>query len=284
VTRASPPALVDTHAHLDDPALGDAPGRLEARWNAAHAVGVVAALAVGVAPSSWARTVAIARALPGVGTALGIHPQVVPELDDATVDAALAALPDRLRDAGAAAVGECGYDGGYPDRERQLRVLRAHLAIARAMQLPVSLHVFGPGAHGTVLGLLRETGALPAGGAVHGYSGSAELVREYVRFGLCISFAGSVTRSNARRPLVAARAVPLDHLLVETDAPFQPAGADARDRRLGEPADLPQIVAAIAQARAEPLATLAAATTRNALRTFPQLSPRARVGSDARDS
>jgi TatD DNase family protein len=270
VTEASPPTLVDTHAHLDDAALHD---DLEARWAAARAVGVVAALAVGVAPASWARTIAVARALPGVRAALGIHPQVVPELDDATLHAALAALPERLLEAGAAAVGECGYDGAYPDRDRQLVALRAQLEIARALRLPVSLHVFGPGAHGTMLSVLRETGVLPAGGAVHGYSGSAELVREYVRLGLCISFAGAITRSNARRPLVAARAVPLDRLLVETDAPFQPTGADARDRRCGEPADLPEVVEALARARGEPAAAIAAATTRNALRTFPQLSP-----------
>ncbi len=277
MTERPSTALVDTHIHLDEPALHVG---LEARWAAARAVGVVAALAVGVAPGSWARTVAVAQALPGVGAALGIHPQVVPDLDDATLRAALRSLPDELGAARAAAVGECGYDGAYPQRERQLLVLRAHLEIARTMRLPVSLHVFGPGAHGATLALLRELAPLPAGGAVHGYSGSAELVRDYVRLGLCISFAGAITRSNARRPLLAARAVPREHLLVETDAPFQPTGPDARDRTCGEPADLPAVVAALAQARGESPSEVAAATTRNAMRTFPQLSSSATRRAD----
>jgi TatD DNase family protein len=270
---ASRPALVDTHVHLDDPALAEA---LESRWSAARRAGVVAAITVAVEPSTWARTVAVARALPGVHAAIGIHPQVVASLDDATIADALERLPEALRDADAVAVGECGYDAAYPDRERQLRVLRAQLDVARVLALPISLHVFGPGAHATTLALLREFGPLAAGGAVHSYSGSAELVREYVRTGLSISFAGALTRSNAKRPLVAARAVPREHLLVETDAPWQPTGADARDRSIGEPADLPDVVAALAGARGETADEVADWTRENALRVFRGLA--AQVG------
>jgi TatD DNase family protein len=261
--------VIDTHVHLDEPALADG---LAARWECARAAGVTGALAVGVSPATWSRTVSVARALPGVGVALGIHPQLVAEHDDATLDEALRVLPERLREAGAAAVGEIGFDGDFPDRERQIRVLRAQLDVARQLRLPISLHVFGAGAYATALAVLREGGTLPAGGALHGCSCSAELVRDFLRLGLDISFAGAVTRSNARRPLVAARAVPLERLLVETDAPWQPAGPDARHRRIGEPADLPQIVAALARARGEPFEQVAEATTRNAVRTFPALA------------
>lgn len=258
--------MIDTHAHLDEPALAEG---LAARWEAARAAGVTGALAVGVAPATWARTVAVARALPGVRVALGLHPQLVAEHDDTALSAALRALPDRLREAAAAAVGEIGFDADYPDPARQLHALRAQLDVARQLSLPISLHVFGRGAYATTLRALREAGPLPAGGALHACSASAELVRDFLRLGLDVSFAGAITRSNARRPLLAARAVPLDRLLVETDAPWQPAGPDARDRPLGEPADLPRIVEALARARGEDVATVALATRRNALRTFP---------------
>lgn len=253
--------MIDTHVHLDDGAFEDA----AAVWQAARAVGVTHAIAVGVEPSSWARTIAVA-ALPGVGLALGIHPQVVPALTDEAIDRGLRELPNLLEHA--TAVGECGLDGPSGDLDRQERVLRAHLALARELKLPVSLHVLR--VHGPALKLLKELGPVERG-VVHSYSGSAELVRDYVRLGWSISFAGAITRANARRPLDAVRAVPLEHLLAETDAPFQPTGADARDRKRGDPADLPEVIRALAAARGADFDEIAARTTENARRIFSRL-------------
>jgi len=264
----------DTHVHLEHPALG-AP-RLT--WERARAAGVDRLLAVGVGPATWSETVAAADVI-GVDVALGIHPELVPELDDATLDAALAALPARLVDARAIAVGECGLDGPSGDLDRQIAVLRAHLRIARELSLPVCLHVFR--VQERALAVVREAGPLPAGGVVHSYSGSAELVRNWARLGFSFAFGGALTRSNARRPQLAARAVPDELLLAETDAPFQPAGEDARDRAHGEPADLPLVLAAIAAARGVDPATIVALTDANAQRLFgPRRDPiRGRTGS-----
>lgn len=262
--------MIDTHVHLDAAAFEDAADV----WRAAQRAGVSRAIAVGVEPSSWDRTIAIAHDLPGVELALGIHPEVVPNLTDAAIAAGLADLPKLLEKHAALAIGECGLDGPSGDLERQERVLLAHLALARDLHLPVSLHVFR--VHGPALKLLRAFGPIERG-VVHSYSGSAELVRDYLRLGWSFSFAGAVTRSNARRPLDAVRAVPLEHLLVETDAPFQPAGADARDRTRGEPADLPLVVEALARARGVDVEEIAAATTANAERIF-----RGRTGSGGR--
>jgi TatD DNase family protein len=253
--------VIDTHVHLDDDAFEDA----ERVWQAARAAGVTGAIAVGVHPSSWDKTIEVAR-LPGVGLALGIHPQVIPELTDEQIDDGLARLPALL--SGAVAIGECGLDGPTGQLERQERVLRAHLALARDLKLPVSLHVLR--VHGPTLKLLKSFGPIEHG-VVHSYSGSAELVREYVKLGWSISFAGAITRSNARRPLDAVPAVPLEHLVAETDAPFQPTGADARDRQRGEPADLPDVIRALATARNVDYEEIAARTTENARRIFPRL-------------
>lgn len=254
---------IDTHLHLDDPAFVEGAAAV---WQEARRAGVEGAIAVGVEPATWSRTIEVARELPGVRVALGIHPQAVPALDDETIRRALDELPAQLRAHDAVAIGECGLDGPAGDLERQARVLREHLGLARDLALPVSLHVFR--VHGPALKLLRDFGPLPAGGVVHSYSGSAELVRDYLRLGWSFSFAGAVTRSNARRPLAAALAVPLEHLLVETDAPFQPTGADARDRTRGDPRDLPEVIAALARARGLEPEQLAEATTANARRLF----------------
>jgi TatD DNase family protein len=255
--------VIDTHVHLDDDAFGQ---DRAAVWERARSAGVQGALLVAVSPTSWTRSRAAAKEL-SVALALGIHPQVVPELDDATLARALGELPAAIAESGAIAVGECGLDGPAGDLDRQKRVLIAQLEVAKQLGLPVSLHVYG--LHAVALELLRAFGPLPRGGAVHSFSGSVEIAREYLRLGLAVSFAGAITRSNAKRPLAAARSIPLDRLLVETDAPFQPTGKDARDRVRGEPEDLRDVLRALASARGEDEAALVEATTKNALAVFP---------------
>ncbi len=264
MSEAGAPSLFDTHVHLDADELR---GEVELHWSQAMAAGVTEALAVGVSPATWAANASLAR-LPGVRVALGIHPEVVPHLDDETLDAALDALPAQLAAAGAAAVGECGLDGPSGDLERQLRVLRRQLEIARALALPITMHVFR--VQGLALSTLRAFGALPAGGVVHSFSGSAEVALDWVRLGFHVGFAAGITRQNARRPALAARAVPIDRLVIETDAPYQPAGADRRDRDFGLPRDLPLIAAALAATRGIEPEALAVATTKNARGPFAQ--------------
>ena len=252
--------MIDTHVHLDVAPLD------VAAWTRARDRGVEAALTMGVEPKQWPAVIRLARALPGVKHALGIHPQAVPSLDDAALDAALDVLPDLITSTGALAVGECGLDAPSGEMDRQTRVLRRHLEIAKALKKPVCLHVFK--IHGPMVDLLRSFGPLDAGGMVHSYSGPAELVKAYVDANLHVSFAGSITRSNAKKPVLACRAVPDDRLLAETDAPYQPAGADARDRSHGEPADLVAVIEAMASARDASVDDVAALTTTNARRLF----------------
>jgi len=102
--------------------------------------------------------------------------------------------------------------------DRQVAVLRAHFDLARRFKLPVMVHCLR--AHEPLLALLSER-ALPAGGALHSYSGSAEQVRDYLASGLHFSFAGPITYERAKKPVLAVRAVPREKLLLETDAPDQ---------------------------------------------------------------
>jgi TatD DNase family protein len=224
-----------------------------------------------IGPDGWERLRAWAQATPGVHFALGIHPQLLPELDPRGDDRRLADLDAALARGGAVGVGECGLDG--PGAEpgagpfpaamaRQLAVLEGHLALARKHSLPVLLHCLR--AHPALLPLL-EAEPLPRGGLLHSYSGSAADVARYAAAGMAFSFAGPVTYERARRPLEAARAVPRDRLLLETDAPDQ---TPRPHRGRNEPAHLAAVAAAVAAALGIDVATLDALTTANARALF----------------
>jgi TatD DNase family protein len=219
-----------------------------------------------IGPDGWEALAAWAARNSGVHFGLGIHPQLLPELDPAGDERRLADLEAALARGGAVGIGECGLDGPSADAgapmDRQVAVLRGHLRLARRLALPVMLHCLR--AHEPLLALLAEE-PLPAGGVLHSYSGSADQVRAYLRHGLHFSFAGPVTYERARKPLEAARAVPRDRLLLETDAPDQ----TPRPRRgRNEPAFLPGIAAAVASAIGATPAELDALTTANARALF----------------
>ena len=253
--------MIDTHCHLDKAEFdADRTAVLER----ARAAGVSDLVVPAVGPP-WDDLLALARATPGVHAGLGVHPQLLPELDPCDDDQLLSDLESALGRGGAVAVGECGLDGpsaeGAP-LDRQRWVLAGHLAMARRFSLPVSLHCLR--AHEPLLDLL-EREPLPAGGVLHSYSGGPELVARYARLGLCFAFAGPVTFEKARRPLEAVRAVPADRLLLETDAPDQ----TPRPRRgRNEPAFLPEIAAAVARALGTTVEAVDAFTSANARRLF----------------
>jgi TatD DNase family protein len=247
--------MFDSHCHLqsvDDP---------DAQLARARAAGVGGFLLAGVEPDGWTKQRALVAANPDVVMALGVHPQLVAELDDA--DPLVAQLPLAL--SGACAIGEIGLDGmdeRKPSLPRQERAFRAQLAVARERGLPVVLHVLR--AHPRALEILRDDGH--SGGVLHSCSASVDQVRQYVALGLHVSFAGTVCNNNARKLQEAARAVPAERLLVETDAPFQtpllhrPAP--------NEPAFLVAIVAALARIRGETPEHVAQLTDANARRLF----------------
>ncbi len=249
--------MFDAHCHLD--LLADPPRA----WAEARAAGVCGALVAGVDPPGWAAQARLAATLPGLHCALGLHPWrtdlAAPALDDV-----LAALAPRL--ASAAAVGETGLDRspGMPPWPRQLRAFRAQLALARTLDRPVVLHVVR--AHAEALAVVDGDGLPAAGGMVHGFTGSAELAREWSRRGLMLSLGGPATWTVGARRRRGIAAIPEDALLVETDAPDQPPAAARAARRPGAPAMLGAVVDAVARLRGCAPETTAATTARNARR------------------
>jgi TatD DNase family protein len=252
--------VIDTHCHLDVAAFDADRDDAIARATAAGVTGMVVPA---IRPRTWSALAALAHrhAAAGVRHAIGIHPQIVPDLDPGELAGDLAA---RLVEAaaGAIAVGECGLDGGTGERELQEAIFRAHIRAARTLALPLVVHVLR--AHDAAPRILREERAL--GGVMHSYSGGPDLVGVYAQLGFAISFAGPVTYPNARKPVEAARTVPADLLLAETDAPDQAPAAHRGGR--SEPAFLGAVIAGLAAARGADPAELAALTTANARRVF----------------
>ena len=260
--------MFDTHCHLDFEPFDDDRATACER---ARGLGVQAVHIPGVFPAQWsrARTLARRHSVGGmqIGSGVGIHPQFIATLTSAELDAGLADLEGRAMREQAEAIGECGLDGPVAKRggvslDEQVRVLDVHLEVARTLHLPIVLHVLR--AHGFALDVLQRHGALRAGGVLHSYSGSAELVPRYAELGWSFSFGGVVTRANARRPHAAVRAVPANRLLLESDGPDQPLLGRTR----GAPEDLPVTALAVANLRAEDPAVIAETTLANANRLF----------------
>jgi TatD DNase family protein len=256
--------MIDSHCHLDVPRFDV--DRREALQRAFEA-GVLGLVIPAIGPEAWEALLLWPTEDARVQVALGIHPQLLPELPEALDDVHLERLDGLLSKGLACAVGECGLDGAAAAAaplERQLRVLDGHLRLAHKHHLPLLLHC--QKAHPALEAWLERVRLPTAGGVLHSYSGGAERVRSYRERGLWFSFAGPVSWPEARRPVEALRAVPADFLLAETDAPDQ-TPAPFRGQR-SEPAFLLQVLDAMALHRGDDRAELAARVTANARRFF----------------
>jgi TatD DNase family protein len=226
-----PLPVADNHTHMDI-ADGDRtlpPAELVAR---AAAVGVDRIVTIGCDLPAARYTAEIAGTLPGLRGGVAIHPNEARLHARGTdhdgnpmvgLDDAIAEIADLLRGEHMVVVGETGLDHFRTSRKdaaamaAQRDAFRAHIALAKELDLPLQIH--DRDAHQDVLDILDADGA-PGRTVLHCFSGDADFARECVRRGFFLSFAGTVTFKNAASLREAAAATPLDHLLVETDAPF----------------------------------------------------------------
>jgi TatD DNase family protein len=271
--------MFDSHCHLDFEALEpDLPVLLAE----ARAAGVGGWLVPGVGEHAHAGQDRVA-AHADVYLATGTHPWWAIEVLD--VEAELSALEERARRCRAVAIGECGLDlkrPGAAELEHQSALFEGQLRLARELDLPVVVH--GVGAREQLLGALERVGLPSAGGVVHGFGGDLDWGRALIRRGLLLGIGCALTRPGRERLREAARVLPLEALLVETDAPDhhpeRPASAEqhggssgetaleARPRRAerGTPRDLVEVVGALAELRGLSPEVVAAATAASARR------------------
>ena len=216
------PAIFDSHAHYDDPAFDADRDTLLARlFGADQACPVAGIVNAGSSVASSRKSLRLAERFPGLFAAVGVHPEEAAAMTDAD----LAEIRTMAVHPKAVAVGEIGLDYHYEDacpRDVQLRWFRRQLELARELSLPVILH--DREAHGDMLDTLTaffpaRPGKMDRAGVLHCFSGSVEMADEMVRRGFFIGLGGAVTFKNARRAVEVAASIPLDALLLETDAP-----------------------------------------------------------------
>lgn len=227
----------------------------------AHEKGLVGIVSIGFEPEGWVPTLQLAERYEMVYPALGIHPNN----GDQTSEATLAELESLCRRYHVVGLGETGLDyyREYVSHEQQRESFRAHLDLARQLDLPVIVH--NRDAHADILDILRRDGH-GTRGVMHSFSGDVAYAEECMALGYMISLAGPVTFKKAVDKHQVAAAVPLDMLLVETDCPYL-TPEPYRGRR-NEPSYVYYTAEAIARIRGETFETIAEATTANAMRLF----------------
>ena len=253
--------LVDSHCHLDFPELhGALPQLLE--HMAANRVGW--ALCAGVTLERFPRVLDIARQHPNIFAAVGVHPDTDEEdAEEPTVErlVALAADPKVI------AIGETGLDYYRltGDLEWQRQRFRVHIAAARRCRKPLIIHTRAASAD--TLRLLREEEGGEVGGIFHCFTEDLETAQAALDLGFHVSFSGIVTFKNAKALKEVAQFVPLDRLLIETDAPY--LAPTPHRGRTNEPAYVLHVAEEIARLRGLTLEEVGAATTANFFRLFP---------------
>jgi len=254
--------LFDSHCHLQADAFTDEVPEVIAR---AAAAGVTRMAVIGWDLASSAAALRLAAQYPQLTATVGIAPHDETQWGEETRDA----LRDLARDPHCAAIGECGLDFHYNTwpRDVQAAVFAYQLSVAAALSKPVVIH--SRDAQAETLEILRRHSAAVArrpAGVMHCYSGDAAGAADFAALGFLVSIAGPVTYRKPRNLPDVARSLPLDALLVETDAPF--LAPQSRRGKRNEPAYVREVAQTVADLRGETLETVAAAVSRNAVRLF----------------
>ena len=250
--------FVDSHCHLDFPDLIAREDEVLANM-AANDVGI--ALCISVKLEDFPKVRALAERHPHLWASVGVHPDYA-DCDEPDV-ARLVALADHPK---VVAIGETGLDYYWqkdaPEWQRER--FRTHIRAARETGKPLVIHTRS--AAEDTLRLMREEKAGEAGGVMHCFTESQDVADAALELGFYISFSGIVTFRNAKELKEVARRVPLDRLLIETDAPYL-APVPHRGRT-NEPAWVVHVAEEIARLRDEPLARIEQACTDNFFRLF----------------
>jgi TatD DNase family protein len=248
--------LIDTHAHLDS--LDDVPGSI-AR---AQENGIEKIIAISSDLISSRNTVSISEKYGNVFAAVGVHPHAARTADDT-------ALGEIERLAGTdkvVAIGETGLDYHYLNSEKdaQIQSLKEHIGIACRVRLPIVIHVRD--ADPDLIQILKTEKVSDRTGVIHCFTGNFETAKNYLDLGFYISFSGIVTFKKSEEVRDAAKRIPGDRILIETDSPYL-APVPLRGKT-NEPAYVKYVAETIAGTRGVSLDEIADMTTGNAERLF----------------
>lgn len=252
---------IDTHCHLDAAEFG---GTQSALIQEALAAKVTTLVIPSVAASNFAAVQALGAQYPCCAVAYGIHPMYVVRSQPSDLDQ----LRDYIQHQHPVAIGEIGLDFFVAnfDQKQQEIYFSAQLKLAQEFNLPVLLHVRK--AQDTILKHLRRTPV--CGGIAHAFNGSQQQAAEFIKLGFKLGFGGAMTYSRATKLRELAATLPLDSLVLETDAPDIPPAFLARGLA-NRPGYLPRIAETLAELRNLSADDIASITSTNAMAVLPQV-------------
>jgi TatD DNase family protein len=254
--------LFDSHCHLDDSVYDP---DFEAVLERARNAGVSAMMIAGINLKTSQKAVALSEAHPEIYSAVGFHPHDASQASESVIKTleALAGSPRVL------AWGEIGLDFNrmHSPRETQEKWLIRQLAAADALDLPVIFHERESG--GRLLDILKQCHRHPGNGVIHCFSGTRPELSQYLDLGYHIGITGILTIQSRGEDLrKLAPEIPLNRILIETDAPYLTPAPEKNHRRRNEPAFVRSVLLKLAQVRQEDPDELADALWRNTCRLF----------------
>ena len=251
--------LIDSHAHLE---MQDFKKDLEAVIQRAKESGVEYIFTVGTEKKDWKRVLEIANSHPSIYAILGVHPHNVKEIDDRDYSM----LKGLCQNEKVKAYGEIGLDffRNLSPRDIQLKRFREQIGLAKELVLPIVIH--DREAHQETIEILKTEKAEECGGIIHCFSGDYEMAKVCIDMGFYISIPGSITFKNADSFREIVRRIPLESLLVETDAPFL-TPEPFRGKR-NEPGYVRYTAQKVAEIKKVSFEKVAEVTTNNAMRVY----------------
>ncbi len=245
--------LIDTHAHIDVSAFNTDRGKV---LEQCQQVGISRIVVPGIMANTWDRLREICAANPALYASFGLHPVYLEQHDSADIGV----LAQYVKQYQPIAIGEIGLDFYCQalDRNRQQTLFEAQLGVAANAALPVLLHVRK--SHDAVLSCLRKTTV--RGGICHAFNGSLQQAHQYIDLGFKLGFGGMLTFERSHKLHRLAQQLPLEAIVLETDAPDMPGACHHGQRN--SPEYLPEYLQALARLRPEDIHKIAAQTTANA--------------------
>lgn len=247
--------MIDSHCHFDFDEFADSRSEI---WRRCETLGLTGLHIPGVSPEQWPRAHLLCESQSVFHYSAGLHPWFIEQYFSKYCEESAKSFKEAVRaellKSNCVAVGECGLDKLHANKygvdsefvwALQLRVLRLHFELAHELKRPIILHSVK--AHAETLALIKEFG-LTSGGVVHAFSGSAELAKQYVQHGFFLGVGGTITYERALKTREAMRAVPLENLLLETDAPSMPLAG--KQGQVNSPEYLPEIARCLAELKA----------------------------------
>jgi TatD DNase family protein len=262
--------LIDAHCHLQDDRIITDHNQIMERANAA---GVKYMVCCATCEKDWHDVQRLSLNHDSIIPNYGIHPWFISNLSPDFKESLADLLKEemiRLNQHCSPGVGEAGLDFLIKthDRPLQEKIFTEQLILAKELKLPISIHIRK--AWDSFIHIIKKTGKLPAGGLIHSYSGSADMIPLFEKYGFYISFSGSITRPNAKKVIKALEVVSKNRMLIETDSPdiLPSMGLPINKSAINKPENLVFIADIASQIKKIPVKEYAMTTYNNGVRLF----------------